>query len=98
MLIPPSHPEEAAVRILQKCRTLKTAGGMQSLIELGTGRVPALLQLPTAKGPVGAVVLLHGFTSRKEEMARSIGAALFARGVASLAPDLPLHGARAGGL
>ena len=73
---------------------------MRSMIELGEGqdRVPAILQVPDAAQPVGAVLLLHGFTARKEEMADSIGRALAARGVASIAPDLPLHGARAGGL
>ncbi|MDB4913940.1 MAG: dipeptidyl aminopeptidase/acylaminoacyl-peptidase-like protein [Gemmatimonadetes bacterium] len=56
--------------------------------------VPAILQVPSSASPVPAVLLLHGFSSHKERMAESIGTALFARGVASLAIDLPSHGAR----
>jgi uncharacterized protein len=60
--------------------------------------VPAILQLPRAAQPVAGVLLLHGFSSRKERMADSIGRTLEKRGVASLAIDLPLHGARDGGI
>jgi len=49
-----------------------------------------------AAGP--AVLLLHGFSSRKEEMAESFGGALLRYGIASIATDLPFHGARASGL
>lgn len=72
---------------------------MRSTVELGSGRerFHAILQVPEST-PTGAVLLLHGFTARKEEMADSIGRALLHRGVASIAPDLPLHGARANGL
>jgi uncharacterized protein len=62
------------------------AGGME---------VPAVLLLPRATGPVPAVLLLHGYSSRKEVMAQGVGEALARRGVASLALDLPLHGTRA---
>jgi uncharacterized protein len=60
--------------------------------------VPAILQLPGAKGPTPGVLLLHGFSSRKERMADSIGRVLARSGIASLAIDLPLHGAREGGV
>ena len=56
--------------------------------------VPALLLLPTAYTPVPAALLLHGYGSRKEHMADGVGQALLARGIASLAIDLPLHGTR----
>ena len=59
--------------------------------------VPAILQLPSSEESLPAVLLLHGFSSRKERMADSIGRALAARRVASLAIDLPLHGARDAG-
>ena len=59
--------------------------------------VPAILQCPVVDEPLAAVLLLHGFSSRKERMADSIGRALAARHVASLAIDLPLHGARDAG-
>lgn len=64
----------------------------------GGERVPAILQRPRSAAVVPAVLLLHGFSSRKERMAESIGRALLAFDVASLAIDLPLHGAREGGL
>jgi len=60
--------------------------------------VPAILQLPSVGAPVAAVLLLHGFSSRKERMADSIGHALLLRGIASLAIDLPLHGTREAGV
>jgi dienelactone hydrolase len=64
----------------------------------GGEHVPAILQLPAGDGRVPGVLLLHGFSSRKERMADSIGRALLRRGIASLAIDLPLHGAREAGI
>ena len=65
-------------------------------------RVPAILMIPPAAlAPAGvlahkwpAALLLHGLTSDKERMAGSVGRALRAMGVATLAIDLPLHGER----
>ena len=59
--------------------------------------VPALLQLPRAR-PAPAAVLLHGYSSRKEQMADALGRTLLRHGIASLALDLPLHGERMGEL
>lgn len=56
--------------------------------------VPVLLQLPDTGTPAPAALLLHGYSSRGEVMADTVGRALLRRGVASLAPDLPLHGTR----
>lgn len=56
--------------------------------------VPAILLLPDAEGPAPGAVLLHGYSSRKEHMADTVGRALLEEGVASLALDLPLHGDR----
>ena len=56
--------------------------------------IPAVLQLPEAHGPAPAALLLHGYSSRKEHMAESAGAALLQHGIASLAIDLPMHGDR----
>lgn len=56
--------------------------------------VPAVLRLPVATGRVPAALLLHGYASRKEDMAESVGEALLPLGVASLSIDLPLHGDR----
>ena len=49
----------------------------------------------TVHGAPGAV-LLHGYSSRKELMADTVGTALLRHGIASLAIDLPLHGDREG--
>jgi len=76
------------------------APGSRQLLELprdGGEAVPAILQLPAVR-PAPGVLLIHGFTSRKEAMADSLGRALAVRNVASLAIDLPLHGAREGGI
>ena len=54
--------------------------------------------MPEAEAPVPAVLLLHGFTAHKEEMVELIGSPLLDRGVASLAVDLPVHGARSSGI
>src|SRR5688500_1928666 len=64
-------------------------------LHVGDAVVPAILLLPAAiEHPVPAALLLHGYSSRKERMADTIGRALANRGVASLAIDLPLHGDR----
>jgi len=57
--------------------------------------IPAILLLPAGDGPHPGALLLHGYSSRKEHMADGVGAALLARGIASLSLDLPLHGTRA---
>ncbi|NUR20617.1 MAG: alpha/beta fold hydrolase [Gemmatimonadaceae bacterium] len=56
--------------------------------------VPAVLLLPTAKVRPPAALLLHGYGSRKEQMADSVGRTLLESGIASLSIDLPLHGER----
>jgi uncharacterized protein len=67
-----------------------------TLIDLHGARVPAVF-IPVPGAPrAPAALLLHGYSSRKERMADTIGVALRARGIASLAIDLPLHGERAG--
>lgn len=63
--------------------------------ESESARLPAVLMLPTAVTmPAPAALLLHGFSSRKEQMAETVGVALLAKGIASLSIDLPLHGER----
>jgi dienelactone hydrolase len=76
-------------------------GGHQVSLELEAERehVPAILLVPDgASTRRPGALLLHGFTSRKERMAEGFGRALLARGVATLAIDLPLHGAREGSI
>ena len=65
-------------------------------IELRAGRetVPGILLLPRSRAPVPAALLIHGWTSHKEQMAGSVGAALLKVGIGSLALDLPMHGGR----
>jgi fermentation-respiration switch protein FrsA (DUF1100 family) len=60
----------------------------------GGSAVPGILLVPNGRGPFSAALLIHGYSSRKEEMSGPIGHALLARGIASLAIDLPLHGTR----
>ncbi len=54
--------------------------------------------MPQSVRAVPAVLLLHGFSSRKERMADTIGRSLSKLGVAALSIDLPLHGAREDGM
>lgn len=78
-------------------RSTTTARGTERALDLvhAGERVPATwLTPPAANAP--AVLLLHGFSSNKERMAHSVGRALQALGVASLALDLPFHGERDG--
>ena len=63
-------------------------------IELAGARVPSIMLLPELDGPVPAALLLHGYSSSKERLADTMGRSLAARGIASLAVDLPLHGTR----
>ena len=80
------------------------SGGHKIQLEMAAERehVPAILLLPdssTSPTPrCPAALLLHGFTSRKERMTEGIGRALLTQGVATLAIDLPLHGAREGNI
>lgn len=60
----------------------------------GSDTVPGILMLPLEPRPAPAALLLHGYSSNKERMADSAGRALLALGIASLAIDFPLHGAR----
>ncbi len=59
--------------------------------------IPAVLLLPSASRPVPASLLLHGLSLDKERMTEMAGVALFQRGIASVALDLPLHGERSRG-
>ena len=79
-------------------RTARVTHGRQQTIDLVSGRerVPALWLEPAGAAAAPAALLLHGFSSRKEQMAQAMGRALLARGVASLALDLPFHGEREG--
>jgi fermentation-respiration switch protein FrsA (DUF1100 family) len=81
-------------------RALKHGRRITLDIRLGDAgeRVPCVLLLPhaAADAPAPAALLLHGYSSHKEQMADSVGAALLAHGIAALAIDLPLHGERRG--
>ena len=58
-------------------------------------RIPALLLRPESEAQVPGVLLLHGYSSHKEQMANTVGQVLLRHGIATLAIDLPLHGERA---
>lgn len=87
-----------AQKIHQSTKSDRTVpGGRQINLEFRLAdapAVPATLLLPSAAVPVPAALLIHGYSSRKEHMAESVGRSLLARGVAGLAIDLPLHGTR----
>ena len=100
MSAPKSRQSGKADRILAAVSAARDVpGGVRYDLELGDGveRVPAILVLPHAHDRSPAALLLHGFGSRKERMADTVGAALVQRGVAVLAVDLPLHGGRDAG-
>jgi dienelactone hydrolase len=63
-------------------------------IELSGARVPSIMLRPETDTPVPGVLLLHGYSSTKERLSNTMGRSLATRGIASLAIDLPLHGAR----
>jgi uncharacterized protein len=72
-------------------------GGSETTLEFRSGDappVPAVLQVPDGAGGVPGVLLLHGFSSRKEVLSETIGRGLLRYRIASLAIDLPLHGTR----
>lgn len=72
-------------------------GGHQIDLEFrtdGAAPVPGRLILPAAERPVPGVLLIHGYSSRKEHMSEGAGRLLLERGLASLSIDLPLHGTR----
>jgi dienelactone hydrolase len=70
-------------------------GGRRLEVEFRTtgDAIPGILLLPSVT-PAGGVLLLHGYSSRREHMADGVGAALLRHRVASLSIDLPLHGTR----
>jgi fermentation-respiration switch protein FrsA (DUF1100 family) len=70
-------------------------GGRRLVLEFRArgDAIPGIMQIPD-RVPAPAALLLHGYSSRKEVMADAIGSALLARGIASLAIDLPMHGGR----
>lgn len=86
------------IRIVQNTRAeTRVDGGRRIVLDFREEEgdaVPAILLLPDAEAPAPGVLLLHGYSSRKEHMADEVGRALLAEGIASLAVDLPLHGDR----
>lgn len=63
-------------------------------VDLSGARVPSIFLRPDLDARVPAVLLLHGYSSSKERLSNTMGRSLAMRGIASLAIDLPLHGAR----
>jgi dienelactone hydrolase len=57
-------------------------------------KVPGVFLRPKAEGVYPCVLLLHGLTSKKEDMLLMFGRALVENGVAVLALDAPHHGER----
>jgi Dipeptidyl aminopeptidases/acylaminoacyl-peptidases len=88
-------PEATAAHDVQNGRLMKKKILRRTdLIELGGAGVPSLLLRPETDARVPAVLLLHGYSSSKEVLSNTMGAALALRGIATLSFDLPLHGNR----
>lgn len=86
-----------ATRIHQTTHAERSvAAGRRVTLEFHAGGepIPGILLLPR-QTPAPGVLLLHGYSSRKEHLSDGFGAALQRHGIASLAIDLPLHGTRA---
>ena len=71
--------------------------GRRIVLEFHAGgeAIPGVLLLPREPVPAPGVLLLHGYSSRKEHVAEGVGGPLMRHGIASLSIDLPLHGTRA---
>ncbi|HEX2094066.1 MAG TPA: alpha/beta fold hydrolase [Longimicrobiaceae bacterium] len=85
------------IRIHQTTRSEDTVPGGRRIVldfHADDDPVPGILLLPDAEEPAPGALLLHGYSSRKEHLADSVGRALLREGMASLAIDLPLHGDR----
>jgi len=93
---PESRESERILAVVRSARDVSS--GVRYDIEIvdRVERIPAILVVPHAHEPVPAALLLHGFGSRKELMADTMGDALVRNGIAALAIDLPLHGQRSG--
>lgn len=91
----PKPGHDAAVKSTRAIR-----GGRRVTMELPlVGQlVPAILLLPADVARPPAALLLHGYGSRKEQMADAVGRSLLEAGIASLSIDLPLHGEREGSI
>lgn len=57
-------------------------------------KVPGLYERPKKEGVYPCVLLLHGWTSKKDDMERWIGDAILGQGMSFLALDAPKHGER----
>jgi uncharacterized protein len=58
--------------------------------------VPVLIATPKGSGPFPTAVLVHGYTSSKDQVTSMVAGRLLERGFATIALDLPMHGARTG--
>jgi len=58
--------------------------------------VPVLITLPKGRAPYPVMLLVHGYTSSKEQATSLVASRFVERGFAVLALDLPMHGARPG--
>lgn len=98
--MPPPAAMVTRKKIVQDVTSERTLAGGRELrltyrLEGSEHPVPAVLLLPDSSVPAPAAVLVHGYSSTKEEVSRPVGGALLSKGLGSLALDLPLHGSRA---
>lgn len=91
---PARDQTERILAVIGAARDVPNGTRLDLQIASGDERIPAVFVVPHSREPVPAALLLHGFGSRKERMIDTIGEALVRSGVAALAIDLPMHGAR----
>lgn len=77
-------------------KDLSTTEFYRQHIFLGTkeGKIPALFMRPLAPKAYPCILLLHGYTSKKEDMITRFGDDLVSAGFAVFALDAPQHGER----
>lgn len=97
--LPVAHDMTPSIATAAVRDTTRLAAGVDRTLDMRCDGepVPASWLTPVGGAPAPAVLLLHGFSSRKERMAQGIGRPLLTRGIASLALDLPYHGERGAG-
>jgi hypothetical protein len=82
--------------VVKSSRAIRGGRRVTMEIPLVGQMVPAILLLPDDVARPPAALLLHGYGSRKEQMADAVGRSLLDHRIASLSIDLPLHGEREG--
>jgi pimeloyl-ACP methyl ester carboxylesterase len=79
-----------------RARVLSSTQKTLSFRDVQGQEVPVLMTLPPGNGPFPVAILVHGFASNREQITRHLTKSFVREGFATLAFDLPFHGARPG--